>query len=228
VFRLHQKQIVDFTPGRAHAHPRHNGVPKGMPRSRWIRAYGLADPVVEYFKPARRPDRMSEAEYRALPESIVVRELRYRVEVPGFRTREVTLATTLLDEAAYPADALAELYGARWRVELFFKELKSTLGLDRFRFREFAKVETWVQLLLATFLSLEWVRARQLRKRSLTAKQRAWRQAQRTHGLSQAVRQSAEQKELELLADALETPGGRKRLSKILGQSHPKEYRMAI
>jgi hypothetical protein len=131
------------------------------------------------------------------------------------------------DESLSLPDVI-ELYQLRWQIELFFKELKSTLGLDRYRFREFAKVETWVQLVLATFLYLEWVRARQLRKRSLTAKQRAWWQAQRTYGLSQAVRQSAEQKELDLLADALETPGGRKRLRKILGQSHPKEYRMVI
>jgi hypothetical protein len=40
---------------------------------------------------------MSEEQYRALPESIVVRELRYRIMVPGFRTREVTLVTTLTD-----------------------------------------------------------------------------------------------------------------------------------
>ena len=51
---------------------------------------------------------MSEEDYAALPESIVVRELRYRIEAPGFRTREVTLVTTLLDAAAYPAEALAE------------------------------------------------------------------------------------------------------------------------
>src|SRR5262245_6965641 len=130
VFRLHQKQIVDFTPGRAHAHPRHSGVPVGMPASRWIRAYGLADQVVEYFKPARRPDRMSEVEYRTLPESIVVRELRYRVAVPGFRTREVTLATTLIDAAAYPAEELASLYGTRWRVEEHLRSLKQTMKMD--------------------------------------------------------------------------------------------------
>ena len=34
--------------------------------------------------------------------------------------------------------------------------------------------------------------------------------------------------ELKLLADALETPSGQKRLSKLLGQSHPKEYRAVI
>jgi Transposase DDE domain len=130
VFRLHRKQIVDCTPGRAHAHPRQSGAPKGMPRSRWIRAYGLTDQLVEYFKPARRPERMSAAEYRALPESIVVRELRYRIDVPGSRTREVTLVTTLLDAELYPADALAQLYGTRWRVEEHLKALKQTMKMD--------------------------------------------------------------------------------------------------
>src|SRR5262245_37455867 len=42
VFRLHQKQIVDFTPGRRHAAPgRKRGI-KGMPRSRWIQACGTS------------------------------------------------------------------------------------------------------------------------------------------------------------------------------------------
>jgi Transposase DDE domain len=130
VFRIHQKQIVDFTPGRAHARPGQKRVPKGIPRSRWIRAYGLRDQRVEYFKPAERPDRMSEEEYRALPASIVVRELRYRIDVPGFRTQEVTLVTTLLDAAMYPAEELASLYGTRWRVEEYLKALKQTMKMD--------------------------------------------------------------------------------------------------
>jgi hypothetical protein len=133
VFRVHQKQIVDFTPGRGHARPRQKGVPKGMPRSRWIRACGLKDQVVEYFKPARRPSWMSEAEYRALPESIVVRELRYRIEAPGFRTQEVTLVTTPADAEVYPADELASLYGTRWRVEEYLKALKQTMKMDVLR-----------------------------------------------------------------------------------------------
>jgi hypothetical protein len=130
VFRLHQKQIVDFTPGRAHARPGEKRVPKGMPRSRWVRAIGVLDQVVEYFKPARRPEWMSEDQYRALPESILVRELRYRIEAPGFRTREVTLVTTLTDATVYPAEALANLYATRWRVEENLKALKQTMKMD--------------------------------------------------------------------------------------------------
>src|SRR5262249_24710345 len=130
VFRLHQKQIVDFTPGRGHARPGQKRVPKGMPRSRWIRACRTMDQVVEYFKPAERPAWMSATDYAALPDSIMVRELRYRIDVPGFRTREVTLVTTLIDAESYPADALAELYGTRWRVEDHLKALKQTMKMD--------------------------------------------------------------------------------------------------
>jgi hypothetical protein len=130
VFRLHQKQIVDFTPGRAHARPGQKRAPKGMPRSRWIQALGLSDQVVEYYKPARGPGWLDAAAYLALPESFLVRELRYRIEAPGFRTREVTLVTTLLEAPAYPAEALAKLYATRWRVEENLKSLKVTMKMD--------------------------------------------------------------------------------------------------
>jgi len=65
--------------------------------------------VVEYYKPDDKPDWMSAANYAALPESLTVRELRFRVRVPGRRVREVTVVTTLLDPRRYPAKALAKL-----------------------------------------------------------------------------------------------------------------------
>jgi Transposase DDE domain len=130
IFRAHQKQIVDFTPGRPHVEPTRKRAPKGMPRSRWLYAQGLRDQVVEYLKPAERPEWLSEGEYRSLPASIRVRELRYRVTAPGFRTREVTLVTTLLDAELYPAKELAAAYGLRWSIEVDLKHLKTTMDLD--------------------------------------------------------------------------------------------------
>ncbi|MFZ3333789.1 MAG: transposase [Candidatus Acidiferrales bacterium] len=121
-----------------------------------------------------------------------------------------------------------ELYQLRWQIELFFKELKSTLGFHHYRFKEFEKVETWVTLCLLTFVYLEWIRARKLKQRSLKKKEREWWQVQRTYGVALAVRQEAEQRELKLLADKIESPGGRKVLAKKLRESHPKEYRAAI
>ena len=131
VFRIHQKQVVDFRPGRPTAvrkgpYPR----PQGLPSSRWVLAHGAEDHVVAWPKPKARPTWMTEVEYAVLPEEILVRELRYRVATPGYRVREVTLATTLLDAAAYPATELAELYYRRWRVEVNFRHMKITLNMD--------------------------------------------------------------------------------------------------
>jgi hypothetical protein len=130
VLRMHQRQIVDFTPNRAHALPGAKRAAKGLPRSRWLRGLGLLDQVVEWFKPEDRPEWMTAEQYAALPETLIVRELRYEVGRPGFRTRTVTLVTTLLDAGLYPPDALADLYGARWRVELNLRHLKTTMKMD--------------------------------------------------------------------------------------------------
>ena len=130
VFRMHQRQIVDFTPDRSHALPGSKATARGLPRSRWLRGLGALDQVVEWFKPEGRPEWMTAERYADLPEALIVRELRYEVGRPGFRTRTVTLVTTLLDAGAYPPGALAELYGARWRVELDLRHLKTTMKMD--------------------------------------------------------------------------------------------------
>ena len=48
----------------------------------------------------------------------------------GFRTRDVTLVTTLVDAEAYPAQELARAYGIRWQVEINVRHLKTTMGLE--------------------------------------------------------------------------------------------------
>lgn len=131
VFRLHQKQLVDFTPGRAHARKGDRPVDSlGVPRSRWVRSNGEQDQEVVWFKPDRKPKWMSDEEFAALPPEITVRELRYQVSTPGFRVRGITLVTTLLDPQAYPKPELAELYRRRWQVELNFRHMKITMKMD--------------------------------------------------------------------------------------------------
>jgi hypothetical protein len=132
VFRIHQKQIVDFTPGRPGGRRGSKDLP-GMPRSRWVLAHGESDHVVVWFKPKRKPSWMTAEEYAKLPEEIKVRELRYRVQVPGYRVREITLVTTLLDATRYSASALADLYYRRWQVEINFKHIKISMKMDVLR-----------------------------------------------------------------------------------------------
>lgn len=140
VFRAHQRQIVDFSPGRPHTTPGEKRGAVGLPRSRWLRRLGDLDQVVEWFRPENRPGWITSEEYEALPEALIIRELRYEVGRPGFRTRTVTLMTTLLDAGAYSPDSLAELYGARWRVELNLRHLKTTMKMDVLKCKTFEGV----------------------------------------------------------------------------------------
>jgi hypothetical protein len=123
---------------------------------------------------------------------------------------------------------VVELYSLRWQIELFFKELKSTLGFAQYQFQNFDAVEGWSELALTTFLYLEQYRVRQLSRRDLSDEEKRWWRHQRTYGLCQAVRLASQQKELEFLADRLETPGGTQKLKRIIRNSFPKEYRAAV
>ena len=133
VFRMHQRQIVDFTPDRPHARRGDKAAGKGLPSSKWLRRLGTLDQLVEWIKPEQKPKWMSAEVYAALPETLVVRELRYTLAQPGFRTHSVTLVTTLLDAEAYSAEGLAKLYGARWGVETNLRHLKQTMKMDVLR-----------------------------------------------------------------------------------------------
>jgi hypothetical protein len=147
LFPNHHLRIVDFTPRRPHT-VEGKGAVAGRPRSRWVEALGTGDQLVEWFKPKACPAWMSEADYAALPESIIVREVRRTVRLPDDGRRvTVTIVTTLLDPAKYPADELVGLRLQRWGVETDIRHLKTTMGLDVLR----CKTEQGVRKELAVF-----------------------------------------------------------------------------
>ena len=133
LFRVPATRIMDFTPGRPHVLP--EGMMRrwypGRPRSRWCRQIGPLDQIVMWFRPYARPKWMSAEQWASLPELLIVRELRYTISRPGFRPRKVTLVTTLLDERRYSTQDLADLYQQRWSIEINFRHLKITLGMDQ-------------------------------------------------------------------------------------------------
>jgi len=100
----------------------------------WIRRLGFHDQIVEWIKPAEAPRGwMSRELWEALPARLRVRELRYRLKQRGFRSREVTLVTTLLDSDQHPKDAIAQLYGRRWEIETNLRHLKTSMRMDVLR-----------------------------------------------------------------------------------------------
>jgi hypothetical protein len=144
--RLHQSRHYDFTTGRRLGHDDH---------------------VVTWARPAR-PGWMDKPTYHATPKALTIREVRFRVDRPGYRTREVVVATTLSDAAAYTREEVAELYHHRWRVELSIRDIKQTLGMDVLRGKtpEMLRREIWCHLLAYNLVRQVIARAARVRERS--------------------------------------------------------------
>jgi hypothetical protein len=111
VFRLHHLRHYDFRRGHR---------------------LGCGDHVVTWTKPAR-PAWLDAAGYAALPRQLTVRELRVTIATRGSRAKEVIVATTLLDPAAYAKEEIADLYHKRWHAELDLRSIKSFLGMEMLR-----------------------------------------------------------------------------------------------
>lgn len=94
---------------------------------------GRRDRLVTWKKNQFQGKLWSPAQWAQLPEALTVRLVEIVVAVPGFRTQKLVLVTTLLDAQTYSAEALGQLYFRRWAVELFFRDIKTTLGLDVLR-----------------------------------------------------------------------------------------------
>lgn len=120
-----------------------------------------------------------------------------------------------------------EMYSLRWQIELFFKELKSTLGFAQYSFQKFSAVEAWTETAITTVLFLEHERAKRLRDRRLSKETRRWWESQRLHGLCIAYRQECEARELKYLSERLKTSGGIAKLKRLLAAAIPPEYRNA-
>jgi hypothetical protein len=69
----------------------------------------------------------------ALPKELTVRIVRGSCYVKGFRVRQITLVTTLLDSERYPAQEILQAYLQRWRLELCLNDLKTTLQMEQLR-----------------------------------------------------------------------------------------------
>src|SRR5207237_6189406 len=131
--------------------------------SRVIKVLGKDDQIVEYFKQVKKPAWLSDEQWKQLPESITVREIRRTVKRNGFRAITVTIVTTLLDPEKYPADELIELRLTRWMVEINIRHLKITLGMDELKCKtlEGVRKERRVFLLVYNMIRVLLLRAAQ-------------------------------------------------------------------
>jgi hypothetical protein len=114
-----------------------------------LKRLGRDDAIVQWRRVKVNPKWLDPQTLSELPETMAVREVKVNVDVPGFRTQTVWVATTLLDHRKYTASDLAELYRRRWRVEICFRDIKIAMGMDVLRCQSPAMVEKelWMRVI---------------------------------------------------------------------------------
>lgn len=135
VARLHQGRTPDFR--KAH------------------KRLGRNDALFVWTKPPKPPVWIGAGLWRKVPDSITIRVVRSQIERHGFRTRLVSIATTLLDPEKYPASEIAAVYLRRWRIELSFRDIKTTMEMEHLRARS---PEIAIKELLAGLIAYNLVR----------------------------------------------------------------------
>ena len=112
VFRLHQRRGADLRKGTR---------------------LGKNDRLFTWVKSYHRPPWLPQSWWKKIPTELTVRVIRFNLSRPGYRPESVTLVTTLLDPKKYPAQDIAQLYARRWKIELWFRDLKTSMGMEVLR-----------------------------------------------------------------------------------------------
>ena len=112
VFRLHQARPADLRKGKR---------------------LGKNDRLFTWHKPKQRPRWLPSSWWKTIPRELTVRVIRFTLCRRGYRPKSVMLVTTLLDPQKYPAQDIAQLYARRWKVELWFRDIKTSMGMEVLR-----------------------------------------------------------------------------------------------
>jgi hypothetical protein len=99
----------------------------------FVKSLGKQDRLLYWIKMKPCPAWLDKSQWKKVPEKLLIREVSFSVTVRGFKTKKITLATTLFDQRQYPKEDLAQLYRRRWMAELYLRDIKITMGMDILR-----------------------------------------------------------------------------------------------
>ncbi len=117
-----------------------------------VAVLGKDDLLIHWPKPVwSKATSYSNDEWQALPDQLTLRQIKVTVDTPGFRVQTFYLVTTLTDAETYKAEDLADLYFQRWDVELFLRDIKTTMGMDILRCRTPAMVKKEILMHLIVY-----------------------------------------------------------------------------
>ena len=112
LFRLHRRRPADLRKGKR---------------------LGKNDRLFTWLIPPQKPGWLPQSWWKKIPVKLTVRVIRFRLCSAGYRTESVTLVTTLLDAQKYSAQDIAQLYARRWKIELWFRDIKTSMGMEVLR-----------------------------------------------------------------------------------------------
>lgn len=130
LFRLHQARHLDWRTGKR---------------------LGKNDRLFTWSRPPKKPRYLPHCLWQLVPAQLPVRVLRFELHVRGFRPESVTLVTTLIDAKVYPAEELAQLYARRWKIELWFRDLKTSMGMEVLRCQRPKMVHKELEIFLIAY-----------------------------------------------------------------------------
>ena len=178
-FRLHWRRLCDFRKGKR---------------------LGKNDRLLIWEKPQKKPRYLSKNLWNRLPEHLPVRLLRYRLLKKGFRCRSITLATTLLDAQSYSGEQLAALYARRWQIELWFRDIKTTLGMEVLRTQSPEMVHKELEMHLTAYNLLRALMAQSARLHAVALESLSFKGSlDATRQFSMAIAQAASRKKQRAL-----------------------------
>jgi len=107
----------------------------------------VEDHLVELKKPKKKPGWMKQSQYDNSPDTLIIRELKVKGKL---------LITTLLSPKEASKDDLKTLYKKRWQIEVDFRNIKTTMGMETLSCKtpEMNEKEIWVYFLAYNLIRL--------------------------------------------------------------------------
>ena len=108
---------------------------------------GTKDHLIELVKPKKKPDWMLQEHYDSAPDTLIIRELKIAGKV---------LITTLLSPKDASKPELKTLYKKRWQIEVDFRNIKTTMGMETLSCKtpEMSEKEIWIYFLAYNLIRL--------------------------------------------------------------------------
>lgn len=119
---------------------------------------GDNDRLVKWRKPVQqsRGSGLTGEQWAALPDELSIRMIRYKVKGRDGVMKTIYLSTSLLDPRLYPAGEIGGLYFQRWQIELSFRDIKTTMGMEKLRTCTPSMVAKELQMFIIAYNAIRW------------------------------------------------------------------------